>query len=656
MMQLADGVDVTGEFEQNIKLPFTMKTCLVMNSPEKVFSQPTVYHKSNVSECRTGESSGERAQMMEKGEPQPRTPQGELAEEPLEGYDFDFCPPLDSKYECPICLMCLRDPYQTYCGHRFCKYCIFKWLREEKHRCPVDNVLLDEQNIYPDNFAKREILGLKLKCPNYSHGCRFIIELCNLESHLQSCFYALIPCPQCCPAVLPRKDLKDHIEQSCPRRYVQCDYCFQSIFLSSKQKHLSECPFVPTQCKYCDILLTREKLKKHIRTECQKAIVKCRFYEFGCKTEVRRSCIDEHEEQQSQQHLWLLCGAVKELYRLLYTIVPQGVSPLPSLGAPASAPPVLTHTDLQLDDQLTSLNLSDDSSLNALPSSDFTNDLPALKNAILQVRRLIQLHVKPINFNPESTQMMNITKIESDPTAMQSARFDSQQNAPPQEHESVLSSVQTKKLQSLQEKTAYQDERMTGQSQQLKETQAKLSSIEKKLDEYRIRTRQLESQVSEMEARSCNGNFYWVIKNYSRLRREAMSGDNTVLHSPGFYTSFHGYKLCVRLNLNGVDSAHGTHLSLFIHFMQGEFDSFLEWPFGGRITLTIMDQNEACELRQHITETLIAKPHLAAFQKPRAHRNHKGFGYMEFAPLSLIENSQYVKNDSLIIHAQVVAQ
>lgn len=48
---------------------------------------------------------------------------------PLQGYDVEFDPPLESKYECPICLMALRNAIQTPCGHRFCKNCIEKSIR-----------------------------------------------------------------------------------------------------------------------------------------------------------------------------------------------------------------------------------------------------------------------------------------------------------------------------------------------------------------------------------------------------------------------------------------------------------------------------------------------------------------------------------------------
>ena len=57
-----------------------------------------------------------------------------------EGYEYEFCPPADSKYMCPVCLMVLREPVQTDCGHRFCKACIQRWIRWEAHECHHSNV------------------------------------------------------------------------------------------------------------------------------------------------------------------------------------------------------------------------------------------------------------------------------------------------------------------------------------------------------------------------------------------------------------------------------------------------------------------------------------------------------------------------------------
>lgn len=46
-------------------------------------------------------------------------------------------------------------------------------------RCPVDNEMLTEDQLFPDNFAKREILSLTVRCPN--SGCVDKMELRQLE-------------------------------------------------------------------------------------------------------------------------------------------------------------------------------------------------------------------------------------------------------------------------------------------------------------------------------------------------------------------------------------------------------------------------------------------------------------------------------------------
>ena len=44
----------------------------------------------------------------------------------LDGHDEVFDPAVSADYECPICMMVLRNPVQTTCGHRFCGGCIEK--------------------------------------------------------------------------------------------------------------------------------------------------------------------------------------------------------------------------------------------------------------------------------------------------------------------------------------------------------------------------------------------------------------------------------------------------------------------------------------------------------------------------------------------------
>lgn len=50
-----------------------------------------------------------------------------------------------------------------------------------------------------------------------------------------------------------------------------------------------------------------------------------------------------------------------------------------------------------------------------------------------------------------------------------------------------------------------------------------------------------------------------------------------------FYTSRYGYKMCLRIYLNGDGTGRGTHLSLFFVVMKGPHDALLRWPFNQKV-------------------------------------------------------------------------
>lgn len=110
--------------------------------------------------------------------------------------------------------------------------------------------------------------------------------------------------------------------------------------------------------------------------------------------------------------------------------------------------------------------------------------------------------------------------------------------------------------------------------------------------------------------------------------------------------------MCLRVNLNGIDSGSHTHVSMFVHLMQGEFDSIVEWPFPYGLTFTIMDQDSRGE-PQHVKETLYARPSLQAFVRPTTPRNHKGYGYVEMVPHNTLRTNGYLKNNTMVVKVEV---
>ncbi|XP_074605798.1 TNF receptor-associated factor 6-like isoform X1 [Acropora palmata] len=483
-----------------------------------------------------------------------------------EGYDEYFDPPLEIKYECPICLLGLREPVQTICGHRFCRGCILRSIRDAGPKCPVDNVHLDEWQLHPDNFAKREMLNHLVFCRLKKHyECPWKGPLSKLQDHLEECDFFDVSCPKNCGKEFQRKDLEKHLEDDCPNRTIPCSFCAEEILWNSMENHLVDCPQYPLSCEKCGKEnIPRNEMQDHNEKECPRAELKCPFSVVGCQFEGTRPAVDKHVKDKMFIHL-----------------------------------------------------------------TDLTKEFGALK-------------IEQPGYQAAKSR---------------SRRTRGGVEAQEQANEGLLPN----NLATLCQQQQTEIDLLRGQ---VNEMTALMGSLERRLNESHLRVEtplqeltmrfnRQETRAFEFEGRVCNGSYIWRIENYRQRRQDAINGIATAVHSPAFYTSLYGYKLCLRINLNGVDSGVGRYIALFVHMMQGDYDSILEWPFTGRITLTILDQSEGTEFRQHISESLIAKPNLLAFQRPTAPRNYKGYGYVEFAPIEHIRDPQYIKNNTMLVRIQI---
>lgn len=105
---------------------------------------------------------------------------------------------LESRFECPICIYWLNEPVLTSCGHRFCKKCITSWIKNKNNCCPIDNKPLTENDLFPDNFTRREIQNMRKSCPNSSFGCQISISPLDMDTHILECsFRERLPAIEC---------------------------------------------------------------------------------------------------------------------------------------------------------------------------------------------------------------------------------------------------------------------------------------------------------------------------------------------------------------------------------------------------------------------------------------------------------------------------
>ena len=143
---------------------------------------------------------------------------------------------------------------------------------------------------------------------------------------------------------------------------------------------------------------------------------------------------------------------------------------------------------------------------------------------------------------------------------------------------------------------------------------------------------------------SYDGVLLWKITNVAEKRNDAITGRQTSLYSADFYTSRHGYRMAVRIFLNGNGDGRGTHISAFFLIKRSDYDALLRWPFRQNVTIMLLDQRD----EDHVISTFKFDPHSSSSQRPKEEVNIAS-GCPLFCALSQLERRAYIKEDVMFL-------
>ena len=108
-----------------------------------------------------------------------------------------------------------------------------------------------------------------------------------------------------------------------------------------------------------------------------------------------------------------------------------------------------------------------------------------------------------------------------------------------------------------------------------------------------------------------------------------------------------GYKISLKVYANGYSGAgYGTHVSVYVYFMKGDFDNYLEWPFQGRLSISLLDQDKG---EDHKTKTIEYTNETREFYNGKVtdgERARDGKGLHQFISHDEL-SSKYMRNDTL---------
>ena len=130
----------------------------------------------------------------------------------------------------------------------------------------------------------------------------------------------------------------------------------------------------------------------------------------------------------------------------------------------------------------------------------------------------------------------------------------------------------------------------------------------------------------------------------SEAKEKNVPGD---IDDDPFYTSTHGYKLKMRLQLNDRREQYKDQLGVYVCVMKSDHDAILSWPFKKKYTFTLIDQQDNEEERKNITHTVTPEGE-DEFKKP-IEKENKGRGKPAFVSHATLKTRKYIEDGTVFI-------
>ncbi|XP_054587168.1 TNF receptor-associated factor 2 isoform X2 [Nothobranchius furzeri] len=507
---------------------------------------------------------------------------------------------LEDKHLCNSCQKILRRPLQAQCGHRFCSFCFIKTVSSGPQKCSacIEEDLFEEPTsilklggAFPDNAARREVEALAALCPN--EGCTWTGTVKDFEAdHEGNCDFMIIMCPSC-KELMRANEQERHNERECPERTLNCKYCKEPFLLKNIKAHDEICPKYPMICEGC--------AKKKIPRE-----------------KVEKEKIHDHECQCSYEHLNLLLQFIMGIKVSLESLQPQ------SLEVASKRLQELHQSLRGLELKMSKLGGGAAASMQGAITPTLLTSFTPLSSAVAITLELqLQNEKKKVAELSQRCQELEL-KVST--------------------FENIICVLNREMERSSTTMEAYNRQHRLDQDK-IEILNNKVRQLERTVSLRDLSIVEMEGKMREMSASTYDGIFIWKISDFTKKRQDAVAGRAPAMFSPAFYTSKYGYKMCLRIYLNGDGTGRGTHLSLFFVVMRGHSDALLKWPFNQKVTLMLLDQNN----REHIIDAFRPDVSSSSFQRPVSDMNIAS-GCPLFCPLSKLDSkNSYIRDDTIFV-------
>ena len=526
--------------------------------------------------------------------------------------------------QCQICQYILSNPkLLSCCGNHLCEKCVeaIKHSRISGVRsCPFCKA--EGFTTLLNKGLLREINLLRARCPNSQAGCPWEGALNNVAEHVAlgrgsqgECQYQVMKCQNTnCGSDVRRKDLYHHESELCKFRPYKCKFCldFCGTYEKVSTEHFPLCTKFPMDCPNhcgCDPM-PRASIQDHL-AECPVQKVSCDFESAGCKLIRARNEMPRHNQTCHLYHSSLLAKQNAFLKAKLLEVDQklEGV----------------VRRQIERDECFNSLLCQQESSFQALLHQQETKfqtllnqheakhkkQLSSLQARLTEVEGKVKnATTEVIQFSEDMKKAIAAKEQLTTKIATMENKLASETNQLAGDLNSIkmdmvlLKQNQEQHIQLISTITADTDkiEPVSSELAQLSLSLAELKAVDVEasvahqlsptlstLDDLR------ESIRDNKDMMSCVHQDLKYVERcmtpqppfpFTVSRFKERKFNKEVFVSPAFYTHPRGYKMCVRVDLYGMNN----HVAVHCCVMRGEHDEMLAWPFRGDIHICIENQ------------------------------------------------------------------
>ena len=481
-----------------------------------------------------------------------------------------------------------------------------------------------------------------MRCVSMERGCQWTGTIDTLDKHIDTCQFALVPCPNKCEddkgagqLHLMRRDLDDHFKTKCPKRNYECQHCGEKgTYASITEDHDKVCDKkivpCPNKGSGCPLSMERGKTKQHVRSVCDYTEVACAYESLGCAVRMLRKDAEKHKREARERHMDLALDTVSSREEQHKTLS-EGEAMVFKLPGYASkkeknenfySPPFYTSSGgyrMHIRVDANGRGRTHVSVFTELLEGGYDDQLhwPFLGTVTYELLNQLaddKHHSRVVTF--DASDDMQVGSCKGYPKFLP---------------HSSLSHDPATNTQYLLDDTLY-----FRVSVKVANHKPWLVCTDKiNMDSTRT--------IKDNKTLKDGEPMVFKVTGYNTTKVT-----DTVFFSDSFYTSPGGYKMCIRVDANGNTSVSGTHVSVFARLLEGAYDASFSRPFMGTVTFMLLNQLADDNL------------HSQMFEFTTKHNANVGrsWGKAQFISHSAlshdpVKNTQYLKNDTLYFRVTV---